>query len=96
MVIWSAPAKKSLKNIYYFIAEDSKYYAKEVTEKIVARTEYLEVFPEMGRIVPEVNDDNVRELIIYSYRIIYEVVNNDIHILTIIHGKQDFPTDVKS
>jgi toxin ParE1/3/4 len=44
----------------------------------------------MGRIVPEVEDPNIRELIIYSYRLIYEISQKRIEILTIIHGKQDF------
>ena len=45
----------------------------------------------MGRIVPEIEDPNIRELIIYSYRLIYEISPNRIEILAIIHGKQDFP-----
>jgi plasmid stabilization system protein ParE len=40
--------------------------------------------------VPEIGDDNVREFIIYSYRLIYEVVPDNVQILAIIHGKRDF------
>jgi len=40
--------------------------------------------------MPEIGDTNVRELIIYSYRLIYEVVPNDVQILAIIHEKRDF------
>ena len=89
MVRWSAPAKKDLKQIYDYIARDSKYYAKNVVRNIVARSESTKDFPEAGRIVPETDDSNVRELFIYSYRLIYEILPDGITILAIIHGKRD-------
>jgi len=44
----------------------------------------------MGRVVPEIGDVNIRELFLYSYRLIYELSSDKIEILAIIHGKQDF------
>ncbi len=79
-----------MKKIYSYIAEDSKYYARRVAQDIVEKTEGLNDFPEIGRIVPEINDKKIRELIVYSYRLIYEVKNDDVDILAIIHGKRDF------
>ena len=90
MVIWSIPARNDLKQIYDYIAKDSRYYATNVLENVVSRAENLDEFPEIGRVVPEIGDKNVRELIIYSYRLIYELVSNDVQILAIIHGKRDF------
>jgi len=90
MVIWSIPARNDLKQIYEYIAKDSKYYATNVVENIFSKAENLGEFPEIGRVVPEIGDKNVRELIIYSYRLIYEMVPNDVQILAIIHGKRDF------
>jgi addiction module RelE/StbE family toxin len=90
MVIWSIPARNDLKLIYEYIAKDSRYYATNVIENIVSKAENLDDFPEIGRVVPEIGDENVKELIIYSYRLIYEVVPNDVQILAIIHGKRDF------
>jgi len=90
MVIWSIPARNDLKQIYDYIAKDSKYYATNVAQHIVSKAESLNEFPEIGRVVPEISDENVRELIIYSYRLIYEVVSNGVQILAIIHGKRDF------
>ena len=89
MVRWSAPAKKDLKQIYDYIARDSKYYAKNVVQNIVARSESLKDCPKMGRIVPETDDSNVRELFIYSYRLIYEILPDGITVLAIIYGKRD-------
>jgi toxin ParE1/3/4 len=90
MVIWSTPARNDLKQIYDYIAKDSKYYATNVVEKIITKAENINEFPEIGRVVPEIGDENVRELIIYSYRLIYEVVPDNVQILAIIHGKRDF------
>jgi addiction module RelE/StbE family toxin len=90
MVIWSMPARNDLKQIYDYIAKDSRYYATNVVENVVSKAENLDEFPEIGRVVPEISDKNVRELIIYSYRLIYELVSDDVQILAIIHGKRDF------
>ena len=90
MVKWSAPAKRDLNQIHDYIAKDSKYYAKKVAQNIVASTQELNEFPKIGRIVPEIGGTNVRELFVYSYRLIYEISTDRIEILAIIHGKRDF------
>jgi toxin ParE1/3/4 len=90
MVIWSIPARNNLRKIYDYISKDSKYYATNVAQQIISRADNLNKFPEIGRVVPEIGHENVRELIIYSYRMIYEVVPNGVQILAIIHGKRDF------
>jgi toxin ParE1/3/4 len=90
MVKWSRPARMDLKQIYDYIAKDSKYYAKKVVQTIVEKTEELMVFPEIGRIVLEIDDPNIRELFVYSYRLIYEITPNGIEILAVIHGRRDF------
>jgi toxin ParE1/3/4 len=93
MVRWSEPARDDLRNIFNYIGRDSRYYAKVVVEKIIAATEKLETFPQIGRVVPEIEDENVRELFVYSYRILYEITPDGIEVLAIIHGKRDFPKD---
>lgn len=94
MVIWSIPAKHDLKNIHDYIACNSKYYALKVSQEFIEKSEGLIEFPKMGRIVPEICDPKIRELIIYSYRLIYEISHNRIEVLSIIHGKQDFSGDL--
>ena len=90
MVKWSVPARNDLKQIHDYIAKDSEYYARNVIQEIIAKTETLTEHLEIGRIVPEIGDQNIRELIIYSYRLIYESSLADIEILAIIHGRRDF------
>ena len=90
MVKWSVPARNDLKQIHDYIAKDSKYYARNVIQEIVVKTETLTELTEIGRIVPEISDQNIRELIIYSYRLVYEISARGIEILAIIHGRRDF------
>jgi plasmid stabilization system protein ParE len=59
MVIWSVPARNDLKKIHDYIAKDSKYYAQNVIQEIIAKTETLTDFPEIGRVVPEISDQNI-------------------------------------
>lgn len=94
MVKWTTPAKLDLKQIHDYIARDSKFYAQKVSLEIVEKTEKLKIFPEIGRVVPEIGDPNIRELIIYSYRIIYEVFPDKVEILALIHGKRDFSSEI--
>ena len=63
-------------------------YAKAVVKRVVALTESLSVFPHAGRQVSEFDDVNTRELIAYSYRIIYQVSEAEVTIAAVIHGKR--------
>jgi len=93
MVKWSVPAKNDLRQIFDYISQDSQYFAKNVVHNIIEKTELLNDFPEMGRVVPEVGETSVRELFLYSYRVIYEITSQSITILAIVHGKRDFSDD---
>lgn len=90
MVDWSDTAKKDLRNIQDYISIDSPYYGKKIINTIVNKADALENFPLMGRMVPEIMNESVREIFIYSYRIIYEIIDNKISILGVVHGKRDF------
>jgi toxin ParE1/3/4 len=94
MVNWSVYAKNDLKTIFNYIKKDSEVYAKKVTDDIIEKSELLNSFPDMGRIVPEISEHNVREIFVYSYRIIYEITGGDIFILTLVHFSQNFEKDI--
>jgi toxin ParE1/3/4 len=89
MVIWSEIAKTDLRAIYDYIANDSRHYAKKVAQDIREKTDILSGLPNMGRVVPEMEGKTIRELSLYSYRIIYEVKNEQVYILTIVHKRQN-------
>ena len=87
-VKWSKDAIKDLKEICKFIALDSLYYANILNDRVLEMVEHLELFPEMGRWVPESDDPKVRELIYKSYRIVYQVKEGYLEIITVIHGSR--------
>lgn len=93
MVKWSNQAKNHLRSIFQFIADDSKHYAYKVTQEITRKSLTLSELPRIGKVVPEVGDDNVREYSLYSYRIIYEIVNQDIYVLAVVHKRRDFKAE---
>ena len=94
MVIWSDPARADLRSIHDFIAHDSRHYAKKVTQDIVTKTDVLDELPRMGRVVLEFGNETIRELSIYSYRIIYEIKDEDIFVLAVIHKRRDLQANV--
>ncbi len=83
---WSLKSADNLEAICDFIAIDSPYYASLTAQKILALVDNIKIYPESGRIVPEFNNPEIRELIYKSYRIIYRFKENIIEIVTISHS----------
>ena len=93
MVIWSQPAKADLRSIHDFIAHDSPHYAKKVVQDIREKTDILERLPKVGRKVAELDDEQVRELALYSYRIIYEIKDKGVFVLAVAHKRRNLKAD---
>ncbi len=87
-VAWSARAYQDLESIATYIADDSPAYARAVVKNIIQQTRMLAQFPRSGRKVPEFDDENTRELIAYSCRIIYRIQEEEVLVSAIIHGKR--------
>ena len=88
-VVWSPRALADVEAIAAYIAADSPAYARTVVRRIVSLTRSLSRFPRSGRKVPEFDDEQLRELIAYSYRIIYQIQATELVIAAVIHGKRD-------
>lgn len=87
---WSGVAQADLDDIYDYIARDVPYYAELFIDKLIEATNKLEDHPRVGRQVPEADHrDDVRELIVQGYRIIYSVQPKRLDILTVIHGSRN-------
>ena len=89
-VRWTQTARDDLKAVWDYIARDSVFYADKFTDELLKATDVLEIFPEVGRIIPEIGDTNTREIIYGSYRIMYLVSEESIFITQVIHGARDF------
>ena len=93
VIVWSKPAREDLRLIRQYIARDSKHYAARVIEDIVGKVETLKEFPHLGRVVPEIGEEHVREIGMYSYRILYEQADDKIFIHGGIHKRRNFQSD---
>ncbi|MCK0164007.1 type II toxin-antitoxin system RelE/ParE family toxin [Marinobacter sp. S6332] len=93
MVIWSQPAIADLRSIHDFIAPDSRFYAKKVVHDIREKTSVLGQLPKTGKKVPELDDDHIRELSLYSYRIIYEIAARSVFVLAVVHKRRDLKAE---
>lgn len=88
-VRWSDPALEDMEGIRDYIAKDSPLYARRFIEQIFDHAEKLNNFPKMGRLVPEADRDDIRELIYQGYRIIYLLTSELAEIITVVHGSRD-------
>jgi toxin ParE1/3/4 len=89
-VIWTITAYKDLQNIVDYISQDSMYYALAFYDDVMDKAQTLNDFPHRGRVVPEMDDPEMREIFIHRYRLIYQIHNDRIIIKTIIHGARNY------
>jgi len=83
---WTQQAADDLEAIAEFIAQDSPEYASLFAIDILAAVERIGVFTHIGRVVPEMDNPLVREVILGDYRIVYRGRKNVVDVLTIWHG----------
>ena len=87
-ILWSEEALSDIEEIISFISKDSELYAVNFASKIISSVETLKVFPEIGRIVPEYDDPKIREIIYRNYRIVYQIEDKVVEIITVFHGSK--------
>ena len=87
-VTWSPEALEYLESIAEYIERDSSFYAQSVVSKILGASRNIKEFPLIGRVVPELGDESIRERFIYSYRLVYQMRQQNILIVAVIHGKR--------
>lgn len=88
MVIWTTHASSQLRNIHHYIAQNSVIYAKRTVLDITNKIKILDDFPQIGKVVPEIQQDHIRELSIHSYRLLYQIDHSNIYVLAIVHKGQ--------
>lgn len=87
-VVWAEPAVNDLQAIVEYIARDSRTYAERFAYKVLEASKRVGLFPRSGRIVPEFDDADIRELIYGSYRIIYLVGADACYVVALVHGSR--------
>lgn len=86
-IIISEYTDQELEQIYNYINQDSEFYANKTINEIYKRIENLLLFPEMGKVIDK--DNNIRQIIYKSYKILYRFNSKNIYILHIIHHSRN-------
>jgi len=87
---WSPQALRDLEGIRAYIALDSPRYADLTVRRILGAVERLEAFPESGRVVPERNAPDIREVIVGRFRVVYRRKAGAVEVATVFRGSRQF------
>lgn len=89
-VNWTIDAQDALNEALEFIAQKSPDGSRRVLHAAMNLVDSLEALSERGRIVPEFSDPNVREVFVYSYRVLYRIEADGVTVIAFLHGARDF------
>lgn len=90
-VRWTKKAQQHLADIHNFIAKDSEDYANKTVTRILKRSKQIAKYPNSGRMVPEFDSPDIREVIEGPYRLIYTVRTEAIYIVAVFHAAKQPP-----
>ena len=90
-VRWTEQAVEDLRAIRSFIERDSPRYGRLVAERLYDAVSRIEQFPASGRIVPELEREDLRELVVGQYRIVYRLEAESAVLLTVFRSSRLFP-----
>jgi toxin ParE1/3/4 len=92
-VDWAQPALDDLREIYDFIARDSRRYAQREVERIRDTAKRLAMFPQLGEVLADYSELSYRQLVVGAYRLIYreDPRHNRVIVIGVIHAARDLP-----
>lgn len=90
-VVWTDEAKAHLQDIYHYIRRDSPVYAARTVDGLTRRAEQLTTHPRSGRVMPKYDDEDLRELVVYPYRLVYRIKTDRIDVIAVFHGARQPP-----
>jgi toxin ParE1/3/4 len=89
-IVWAPQAIEDVEAIRAHVARDSVRYAELVVARLVAAVERLQDHPRSGRVLPELGNESIREVIHGNYRIVYRLREDVVEIATVFHGARSF------
>ncbi len=90
-VYWTDAAVADLHAVEAYISRHSPRYANAMVHRIIDRTDSLVQHPLIGSLVPEYETESLRELLETPYRIIYQVLSEQIHVIAVLHAARRLP-----
>ena len=85
---WAPKAARQIEDLVEYISADSPRYATIFAKRIMQAVRSIPANLEIGRIVPEYGDPNLREKILQGYRIVYRITSQAVEIAAICHGSR--------
>ena len=92
-IVWTQSALDDLRELVRYIAADNPAAAERFGSAIIKRVEGITNFPRIGRVVPEIGNELIREVILAPYRIVYGVddTTRQITVIRVWHGARGTP-----
>jgi plasmid stabilization system protein ParE len=90
-VRWTTGALRDLREIGSFISRDNPAAARRWVNLLQERAEQVAGVPREGRVVPEFEREEIREILFKGYRIAYFLGSSEIVIMTVFEGHRLFP-----
>src|SRR3954470_14897797 len=91
-LIWSPAFVDDFEEICEYIGRDSQQFASVICEKVINAVEAIPAHPRMSSIVPEYQRDDIREIFVYRYRLIFRLHHDAVQLVTVIHGARLLPS----
>ena len=88
-VVWTEQARQMPDDAVSYVARDSRPAAERLLIQALEAASSLNVHSERGRVVPEFDRSNVRQLLVQRYRLLYEVRPAEVYVLAFVHGARD-------
>ena len=89
-VVWALRARQALDEAIGYVAADAPETAAALLGRLLDAATSLAELSERGRVVPEMQDPGLRELIVRPYRLFYEVTGDQVQIVGLLHERRDF------
>ena len=87
-VTWTDQALDDLHAVCLLLARDAPRYAQVYAIQVFQAADSLAEFPRLGRVVPELDRNDIREVFVQRYRIIYRYMADEVEMLTVHHGSR--------
>jgi toxin ParE1/3/4 len=88
-LVWTEPALADVRDIIAYIRKDSAAYARKIGQRLRQAPKVLKAYPRRGWKVPEFEIEDLREIVVDGYRIIYRILDDVSYVIAVIHGSRD-------
>ncbi len=89
-IVWTLRSVEDLEAIRMFISRDSARLADRFIRWVTLSVEQLDRFSFSGAVVPELNREDIREMVRGNYRVIYRATEELVEIIRVYHGARLF------